>query len=484
MGADALQQAFENQSIATEPPPSYTATAGAERPPAYSPPSSYRIGAQTLSSPFVTIEQLKAHLSLLKAFKQLKTVVDEGKDARIPEFARSMEPLPRWGWFVGLAVERFQRWLLLAAKVPMAIWVQQIMPPLDVLMVWHSYLLNPFWYAEDTTRLPILSDIRSVNDYLLQSIVYVGDISTYEAPLERKSSWLQQTGTPFDPLDAAEQMTYHEVECPQCLMRVSVPFLTPEGTGYSQHQFAVGCSSCKFMITKENLAVLKYARDIILDPENPGDVQSHGKAVFLPGTLRTPVNPLDERVAGVIKMATKIVFGLKEPPQLPGKKDWLDKVMKHVEFSMVKVRAATTVACTTRGRRALRIVGAYTDDRPFSIDLVGAVIRQGSFVDKMHNFGWTETGYFDSKEDEAVLVHSIARYHAFLDLMSSTPTSFFVPTLDIDLAWHTHQMMAINYNNDCAKYIKRYIDHDDKIEEDYLANKFDLTCRAWQASTV
>ena len=57
---------------------------------------------------------------------------------------------------------------------------------------------------------------------------------------------------------------------------------------------------------------------------------------------------------------------------------------------------------------------AYTDDRIFSVDLVGAVIRQGAFVDKMHDFGWTEPGYFDHKEDELVLVHSIARYHAWV----------------------------------------------------------------------
>jgi hypothetical protein len=58
------------------------------------------------------------------------------------------------------------------------------------------------------------------------------------------------------------------------------------------------------------------------------------------------------------------------------------------------------------------MLSAYFDDRPFSIDLVGAVIRQGSFIDKMANFGWTEPGYFYSKENEIVLLHVITRYHA------------------------------------------------------------------------
>jgi Protein of unknown function (DUF1399). len=48
--------------------------------------------------------------------------------------------------------------------------------------------------------------------------------------------------------------------------------------------------------------------------------------------------------------------------------------------------------------------------------------------------------------------------HSFLDLMASSPESFFVPTLDIDLAWHTHQLMADQYNTECLKYVGRYID--------------------------
>lgn len=55
---------------------------------------------------------------------------------------------------------------------------------------------------------------------------------------------------------------------------------------------------------------------------------------------------------------------------------------------------------------------AYVDDRPFSVELVGAVIRQCSFIDKMTHYGWTEPGAFDHGEGEVVLLHAIARYHA------------------------------------------------------------------------
>jgi hypothetical protein len=94
----------------------------------------------------------------------------------------------------------------------------------------------------------------------------------------------------------------------------------------------------------------------------------------------------------------------------------------------------------------------------------------------MVGLGWTDPSFFTSEEDGVALQHAIARYHAyvhpsrwsrpadlesdyrFLDLMSSSPASFFVPTLDIDLAWHTHQLTPKNYHADCKKYLGRYID--------------------------
>ena len=62
--------------------------------------------------------------------------------------------------------------------------------------------------------------------------------------------------------------------------------------------------------------------------------------------------------------------------------------------------------------RAEKILSAYNDDRPFSVDLAGAVLRQCSFVDKMHKLGWTNPERFKSHQDEIVLVHAAVRYHA------------------------------------------------------------------------
>ena len=55
--------------------------------------------------------------------------------------------------------------------LPLDDWLQHGMPPVDVLMVWHAYLLNPSWYAEDTSRRPELQGVRNLDGYLLRAIV-------------------------------------------------------------------------------------------------------------------------------------------------------------------------------------------------------------------------------------------------------------------------------------------------------------------------
>ncbi|KAF8658887.1 hypothetical protein AX16_001961 [Volvariella volvacea WC 439] len=81
----------------------------------------------------------------------------------------------------------------------------------------------------------------------------------------------------------------------------------------------------------------------------------------------------------------------------------------------------------------------------------------------MVDLGWANIGYFDNPEDALVFQHAIARYHAFLDLMWSSPASFFVPTLDIDLAWHTHQLMSPKYESDCMEHVGRFTDQWKKL---------------------
>jgi hypothetical protein len=86
------------QSISSEEAPPHA-------PPSYQ-PAAFTIGSKKLGSPLVTIPELQLHLDLLGAFHTLKSVVLNGNDYRFPSFVSKLEPEQRWGWFVGLAVER------------------------------------------------------------------------------------------------------------------------------------------------------------------------------------------------------------------------------------------------------------------------------------------------------------------------------------------------------------------------------------------
>jgi hypothetical protein len=79
--------------------------------------------------------------------------------------------------------------------------------------------------------------------------------------------------------------------------------------------------------------------------------------------------------------------------------------------------------------RVRRISLAYSYPALASVELVQAMLRQGTFVEKMVNMGWTTGGRFDALKAQAMLVRCIARYHGFLWLMATIPGHLLVPTL-------------------------------------------------------
>ena len=88
-------------------PPGYSERE--ELPPGYTAGTTYTIGKHALSGPLVQIPHLKAHLSLLRAINGLRTIIEEGRDPRIPRDVFELDAPQRWAWFVGLAVERYRQ---------------------------------------------------------------------------------------------------------------------------------------------------------------------------------------------------------------------------------------------------------------------------------------------------------------------------------------------------------------------------------------
>ncbi|KZV60866.1 hypothetical protein PENSPDRAFT_564730, partial [Peniophora sp. CONT] len=385
----------------------------------------------------------------------------------------------RWTWFVHLAVERFDRWIRQVPRTSSrgvdSPWNADDAPPLDVWMVWHAYLLNPRCYAEDTQRVPDLVGLGGLHEQ-------TGDPTTLFSTTSPRchEHWKRRTGLPFDPVECSSVLLTQALECPSCGQMNEAPYITADESGFAQQGFFISCKEDGFVITREVLATARFSKDLSSDhsqAEMSGD-----PATFLANSLRTPTKQLDLVRAKMIKelfLGALPAVDEKVKKATAADHDLARAIGQELGWNWSKLQGTTVYK--TRSRLMSRVLMAYNDQRPFSVELVGAVLRQGSFVTKMSDLGWTAPGCFDAPVDQRALHHASARYHAFLDLMTTSPDAFFVPTLDIDLAWHTHQLSASTYNSNCLHLIGRFIDHDDKVEGGHLADGYDATCRAWNA---
>ena len=125
----------------------------------------FPIGGKVPQDSLVTPSQLKTHLGLLRAFRELKTRVTDleanlDMRDRLPPLAQELGSEERWTWFSELALERcalcnlsvpsfaelwlcrFHRWV---SKLSTLLQPDDILhnPPLDVWLIWHAYMLNP-----------------------------------------------------------------------------------------------------------------------------------------------------------------------------------------------------------------------------------------------------------------------------------------------------------------------------------------------------
>ena len=183
------------------PPPDYKAGSSydyADVPPNYTAGFANLDLSDAPSSENPTVDETIAHLKTLECFYRLRKAVSSTDglfgiyDATVMEIPRSSSLAnsegadelllklaeKRWAIYVSRAVDRFHAWIFRAApaviiptlplpecegtrypprgpeyfKTPMRPIGASNMPPVDVLMVWHAYMLNPRAYLEDCIR--------------------------------------------------------------------------------------------------------------------------------------------------------------------------------------------------------------------------------------------------------------------------------------------------------------------------------------------
>ncbi|PPR02797.1 hypothetical protein CVT24_002220, partial [Panaeolus cyanescens] len=444
-------------------------------------PRNFVIGKNTFSQPLVDIPPVEGHLALLHAFSDLKEAAV--KLAFFDAF-RGWNDDTKWWHFVGVAVERFDVWCERLNEGDLHTSWDVFLPPVDVLMVWHSYLLNPLWYAEDAQRVPRCKILAQLGGHLVSALESgrLPNLLQNEASAERKSFWRTRTLLDFDYEACLASFRKKSIKNVCCGQVDEIVFCNKEGTGYLQKGFFHYCSAKSSHITivlsvgnrydatmnRGFNATRKLALDLTKSTSNPEG--------YLAGSyLATSESSCASTRREGIRIKSLLLSHIEANPKvhaIDGTDRYLWEVSRCYDRGDLKKIMGDSAL-------AQRILTAYTDDKVYSVGLVHAVIRQGKFVEKMKELKWS-TPDFLNKSDVRILHHAVARYHAFLDLMATHPETMLVPTLDIDLVWHTHQLMHSRYWNDCVKYVGRFIDHDDKVEGPDLSNAFDKTGFLWR----
>ncbi|KZP01237.1 hypothetical protein CALVIDRAFT_552317 [Calocera viscosa TUFC12733] len=431
-------------------------TPGGDLPPAYpvNLPSSFPIGAQD-THPLVKITEVEAHLRLLGAFWQLRQdVVTMGETGTAWD---ELSQLERWIIFVSRAAWRFELWytnlLCRPGRDDQPLSRDEI-PPLDVAMIWHSFCLHPLEYLEDGL-------VRA------KRLLKIGQIFSFEA----------FTGQPFVFSALVLPSETIRVRCPRCKKAFQVAWYNDDRTGFGQDGFQETCKSCELEFGKETMGVRRLAEHIrtwLIKEGTPGDC--------LAGTLIDYTTGLPD--------FKKAYFFNRKLLNYFGSVCKKDEQKTAVGIGdAIKWNTITAEYCMRIGMRLIdnspspprwsKVLSHYTHAGIFSLDLIGATLRQSNFIKEMFDLGWTRPGAFAT--DKTVLARSIARYHAWLDMFATIPNLTPVPTLDIDLIWHTNMLYTDRYRAETYKLLGRIPNHDDKVEETALADAFDETARAWRS---
>ncbi|KAL2876249.1 hypothetical protein SGCOL_008422 [Colletotrichum sp. CLE4] len=390
-------------------------------------------------------------------------------------------------------------------------WTMDNLPPLDVLMIFHAHMLNPRAFLEDTMRWN-LREFWTTGMPWAQVNEVIDSKFNYEVSNVAKLNWEKATGRAWNNLDEPLEK---EIECPACKQATLVPWSTcglPElykgeerpglvGQGLGDGEFSQLCTAgCNTVITHRLLCVAKLINDAelylnegitlpstLLDPKVGMPVATEAKLKHVTFPNRLIGQGISEELLRLINP------GQAKTPTMKDVRDLISAALADDDaFARIQgVRPAPYSKKDGSGGRLItrterfqssKMMSRYWENTSiFALDLVGATMRQGVFIGKMFNIDWLH-----SPNARGTMDRLIQKYQRFMLIMTEYPLSLTVPTLDVDLAWHTHQLAPRAYYkfstyNSATSTSKeaKFIDHNDKIDEDQLSHSFELTSKTY-----
>lgn len=361
-------------------------------------------------------------------------------------------------------------------------------------MVWHAYLLNPRCFLEDCFRYGKLDFYATSFPWQAISRCIDSVTFSFSPSAEAQKKFEAAVGLRWDNL---EDPLWKSVPCFSCGTTIAVPWTrgsefdnelrtSKPGTGYADATFSASCNGCGIHLSHEYLRVQKFREDVqellLNDVPLPGTILAcNGKPEKLLGHhLFGPRALFPSRLArdGLRSKLLEASHPSLDSVTMDHIKGIFEKALddKTLMKSIAKVGDSRGSVVQAERIAVRRMMSRYWyNSSPFALDLTGAVIRQGTFVEKMHGIDWLHSPALRSTMERLVI-----RYTRFISIMVDHPSRTAVPTLDVDLAWHTHQLNPQSYYAYTDKKSRKLIDHDDKIEETKLSDAFAWTSKVYQ----
>ncbi|GAB1743187.1 hypothetical protein NU219Hw_g9043t1 [Hortaea werneckii] len=460
---------------------------------------------------FPTSDETIAHLKLLECFYRLRQTI--GSTDGLFGISNSLVTGPgidasNLEQLTGCMQKGGPQAVLYQQPIPLDLSKDNL-PPIDVLMVWHAYMLNPRAYLEDCLRTGRMRLWHTKFPWKAVEACVDCEGFVFEPGDLAVDAWRVVTGSlSWSNLELGKK----KVCCPHCgglnlcewstcgdgkgdrskllsgRLASWIDDILASSHGYCDNDFGLICSACQRDIDHSRLAAGKFCSDLGLLIKDRIPMQ--GTLLDLQGLpALSGDSDVDSSANQAILFPNKVLaLGLGEDILSRSRrnaktvKESIEGIQEIINQTLGKEqctkKARGSANPRTQGAESMsihRMMSRYKDNpSPFALDLVGAVIRQGSFIEKMHHIDWLHSpALFNTTK------RLVTKYERFVRIMADGQ-NMAVPTLDVDLAWHTHQLSPSGYFTYTVKHCKQFIDHDDKVAETTLDTSFDWTSKRYQ----
>ena len=284
--------------------------------------------------------------------------------------------------------------------------------------------------------------------------------------------------------------------------------------GWISDEFEVNCDGCGMKIDREALCAEKFRKDIKSFIEGGPDARMRF-ALLPPPPLSFQIGFMCADWEGTRPTCLDNLGGTYLDPSNSDSFESLDALNELFRTTFPTpptLSTHPTVASITAdmpAHPALALcINCYTDTpTPYSLNLAAAVIRQQSFIEKMHHQLWIRSPalmgrlpldsiatvrarqetrsvvLIDPPDASGFLSRAVERAESYFTMFKIHPGKILVPTLDVDLVWHSTLLTPTAYREYTRRTSGRFIDHNDQLPTGTLDEGFEFTAAAFERFT-